>query len=194
MKTDNKPEERKPRLPLGELQALLSLTYGVAVAIGMLFQYHKYAPFGINIFEYADVFDFLIAPFSDFKILIYTLVCLIITAIAYTFDQLWMKKSPKTYHLLVFGTSKKAWFPYFQAVMMFVLLAQYLTISAQSYGNDIYENIDRSATINLRFSDNERTSATLIGKTSEVLFVKQGKKTKVIPLNALVKEFEIVPR
>jgi len=51
-----------------ELQTVITISYLFTVGIGMLFKYHKYDEFGINIFEYADVFDFLIAPFSDFFI------------------------------------------------------------------------------------------------------------------------------
>lgn len=177
-----------------ELQSILTISYGAAVAIGMLFQYHKYTPFGINIFEYADVFDFLIAPFSDPKILIYTLISLGVTASAYAADKLWINKFPKTYHKLTFGVSKKPWYAYVQAVMILTVLSQYLMLSAERYGNDIYNNIDQNATISLRFSDNERASATFIGKTSEVLFVKQGKKTIVVPISSLVKEYEIRPK
>lgn len=51
-----------------ELQTILTIAYIFSVAIGMLFTYHKYNEFNINIFDYADILDFLIAPFSDFTI------------------------------------------------------------------------------------------------------------------------------
>lgn len=56
-----------------ELQSVLTIIYLFAVGIGMLFEAEKFSEFGINIFEYADVFDFLTAPFSDAKILLYAL-------------------------------------------------------------------------------------------------------------------------
>lgn len=47
-----------------EIQTILTISYIFAVGIGMLFTFQKYSEFGINIFDYADVFDFLIAPFQ----------------------------------------------------------------------------------------------------------------------------------
>lgn len=47
---------------LGSFQVFLTLSYLFAIGIGMLFNYYKYNYFGINIFDYASVFDFLIAP------------------------------------------------------------------------------------------------------------------------------------
>ncbi len=58
---------------LKELQSIISIFYILAVAIGMVFNYQKYSEFGINIFDYADIFEFLIAPFSDTTILFFTI-------------------------------------------------------------------------------------------------------------------------
>ena len=41
-----------------EIQTVFALLYVIAVGIGMLFNYQKYSEFGINIFDYSDVFDF----------------------------------------------------------------------------------------------------------------------------------------
>ncbi len=57
-------------LIIGELQTIISISYIVAIAIGMVFLFEKYSQFGINIFDYADVFDFIIAPFADLKVLL----------------------------------------------------------------------------------------------------------------------------
>ncbi|TDS52098.1 hypothetical protein [Myroides indicus] len=51
-----------------EIQSVITLLYLFTVGIGMLFNYYKYTEFGINIFDYAGIFDFLIAPFADIKI------------------------------------------------------------------------------------------------------------------------------
>lgn len=49
-----------------EIETVITICYILAVGVGMLFNYKKFSKFGINKFDYADVFDFLIAPFSDF--------------------------------------------------------------------------------------------------------------------------------
>ena len=45
--------------------------------------------------------------------------------------------------------------------------------------------------INLKYSDNETINGILIGKTKDVIFLLQGKKVKAIPINSIIKEFEI---
>ncbi len=64
----------KYEIVIKELQTIISILYIFAVGIGMLFNFQKFSEFGINIFEFADIFDFLIAPFSDFKILLFNVV------------------------------------------------------------------------------------------------------------------------
>ncbi|MEA4809748.1 MAG: hypothetical protein VB136_10935, partial [Macellibacteroides fermentans] len=47
-----------------ELRVGSLVFYILAIGIGMLFNYTKYNNFDINIFQYSDVLDFLIIPFS----------------------------------------------------------------------------------------------------------------------------------
>lgn len=65
------------------------------VATEILFTYHKYVVFGINTFEYADVFDFLTAPFSDLKIVLLTIGSLAFVFILFKYDSLYKKKNLK---------------------------------------------------------------------------------------------------
>ncbi len=62
------------QLVIKEIQTLITLFYIIAVGIGMLFNFQKFSEFDINILEYADIFDFLIAPFSDVYILFFSIV------------------------------------------------------------------------------------------------------------------------
>jgi len=107
MLTNTKYWENTYKVILKELQPFLTLSYLIAIGIGMIFTYHKYSTFGINIFEYADVFDFLIAPFSDLKILIYTVFSLTITYLILKFDLIAERKYPTVYSKSVFGLNKK---------------------------------------------------------------------------------------
>ncbi len=52
---------------LKEIQTIITVLYLLIVGIVMLFNYHKFAEFNMNIFDYADVLDFIIAPFSILK-------------------------------------------------------------------------------------------------------------------------------
>ncbi len=97
-------------LVIKEVQTIISISYIAAVGIGMLFNYQKYILFGINIFDYADVFDFLISPFSDVKILSFTVISILLALLIAYLDVLWKKKFPEAYSRFNLGWDKKSWF------------------------------------------------------------------------------------
>lgn len=112
-----------------DLQTIISFFYLVLVAVGMFFTHKKYAVFGIDIFEYADVFDFLIAPFSDVKILLFTGITLLLLVVVILLDVLWKAKSPSSYSKLYLKIDKKSWFNSFRYFSFMLLLIFYLNIS-----------------------------------------------------------------
>lgn len=71
----------------------MTVLYLLMVGLGMLFNYQKYSEFGINIFEYADIFDFLIAPFEDVRIVYFSVIFLLIPFIFSGSILLWKKNS-----------------------------------------------------------------------------------------------------
>ncbi len=93
-----------------ELPRILPLCYLVMVCIGMLFNYFKFKHFGINIFQYASVFDFLISPFEDPTIIWFMILSPIIPIIAFITDRIWIKRFPVSYKKSSFGMSEKSWY------------------------------------------------------------------------------------
>jgi hypothetical protein len=177
-----------------ELQTIITLAYIFAVGVGMLFNYQKYAEFGINIFDYADVFDFLIAPFSDFLVLLFTLGSLLLSYIAFRFDIMWKTKFPKFYSLLNFGFDKKSWFSNFRYIALATVLIVYLYLFADIYGAISVKEIKKLDPITIMFSDGEVKKGKMIGKTKEVIFLMDGKQVEVIPISSLVKTIKIPPQ
>ena len=174
-----------------EIQTIITISYILAVGIGMLFNFHKFSVFGINIFDYADVFDFLIAPFSDFRILLFTLFSLTLSYIVFRLDLLWKRKFPKSYSKQSFGWDKKKWYNSFRYFSFAILFILYLNIAANKYGTITKEQILKQSSITIRFSDNEIKKGKMIGKTKDVIFLLTGKKVEAILITSLVKEFEI---
>ena len=174
-----------------EIQTVITILYIIAVGVGMLFNYQKFDEFGINIFDYADVFDFLIAPFSDFQILIFTIISLTIPYLIIKLILLWKRKFPKSYYKLNFGSKKTL--PnsskYFALAFIFIY---YLYISADRYGNISKDQMLNQPLIKIRFIDNEIKEGKMIGKTKEVIFLLNDEKVEAIPIISLVKEIEIV--
>lgn len=178
-------------LVLKELQTIISIIYILMVGIGMLFTFHKYARFGINIFDYADVFEFLIAPFSDYRILLFATSTFIMITLLVIFDNFWRKKHPKSYSFMAFGWDKKKWYEPFRYVLYPSLFISYLYISAIIYSKHTTEQIKASPAIALKYADDEVINGIIIGKTNDKLFLWQSGKVIAVPIHALVKEFEI---
>ena len=174
-----------------ESQVFLTVAYVVSIGIGMLFTYEKYSEFGINIFEYADVFDFLIAPFSDFKILVFTIISLIFTFLVLRMDLAYQKYFPKSYSKMTFGLDRKKWYNMIRYPSFALLFLFYLHISARSYGEMVKDEILSQTPVQVVFSDDQFQKGKVVGKTKEVLFLTDGNSVKAIPITSFVKTIEI---
>ena len=178
-------------LILKEIQTVITASYIIAVGIGMLFNYQKYSEFGINIFNYSDVFDFLIAPFSDFYILLFATASILFVSIIFKLDTLWKDKWPKSYSKINFGCDKKSWFKTYRTVLIIISFVLYLYQSADFYGRYTKDKIIIQNDISIKLADNEIKSGKLIGKTKDVIFLLNDEKVYAIPISSLVKEIRI---
>lgn len=178
-------------LVIKEVQTIISISYVAAVGIGMLFNYQKYILFGINIFDYADVFDFLISPFSDLKILSFTVVSILLALLIAYLDILWKKKFPEAYSRFNLGWDEKSWFTTLRVISTAILIVLYLIIASGVYGKISREEVLNQSLTRIRFSDDEIKSGKMIGKTNDVVFLLSDKKVEAIPITSLVKEIEI---
>lgn len=174
-----------------ELQTLITLSYVIAIGMGMLFNYNKYSEFGINVFEYSNVFDFLIAPFSDLNIVLFSVSAILVVYLFIVFDAFWKKKWPKSYSFAYFGVDKKAWFEVYRNIIFGLCFIIYLFISAKSYGRYSKEKILQLPDITIKMVDNEIKTGKPIGKTNDVIFLVQGESVYVIPFTALVREIKL---
>ena len=178
-------------LVIKEVQTIISVSYVVAVGIGMLFNYQKYILFGINIFDYADVFDFLISHFSDVKILSFTVISILLALLIAYLDILWKKKFPEAYSRFNLGWDEKSWFTTMRVISTAILIVLYLIIASGIYGKISREEVLNQPLTRIRFSDDEIKTGKMIGKTKDVVFLLSGDKVKAIPITSLVKEIEI---
>jgi len=181
----------KYEIVIKELQTIISILYIFAVGIGMLFNFQKFSEFGINIFEFVDIFDFLIAPFSDFKILLFVIISLTLTYLLFRLDVFWKAKYPKAYSKISFGWDKKNWYNSFRYLSFGLLFIYYLYLSSNKYGEISKKQILNQSTIKIRFNDNEIKTGKMIGKTRDIIFLLNDKKVEAIPITSAVKEFEI---
>lgn len=157
----------------------------------MLFSYQKYAEFNINIFDYSDVFEFLIAPFSDFDILLFSVTSLGFVFIAMRFDMFWKKKHPRSYSKASLGLERKNGYNTFRCIIFGIGFILYLYLSADFYGKFVKKEIQGQDPISIRYADNEIKKGKLIGKTTDIIFLLEGNEVAAIPITSLVKKIEI---
>ena len=182
-------EIKKSRI-LNQIQGIAPLAYAAMVAIGMLFEYHRYKAFGINIFQYADIFDFLIAPFKDFSIIGALLLISFSMYLGHSLDRL-MRRWPKFYHWANFGMSKKSWFDAYVRASFVILIFALLIYASSSLATSNYNHVKSDNNqIELLYADNEKIKGSLIGKTKEVVFLFSNDKVTIIPSTAFIKKIE----
>lgn len=177
-------------LILGDIQTILAVLYVLMIGLGMLFKYKIYAEFGINIFDYADVFDFLIAPFQDISIIIAAFLATIIPIAIIRLDFYSQRWFPKMYTVLNFGWNKKNWYNKFRMLAFWGLLVWCIFETTSGYARHIKHSIDSKENIAITYVNNEMIKGKMIGKTKEVIFLLKGKEVKVIPLS-FVKEMDV---
>lgn len=178
-------------LIIKELQTVISIAYILTVGIGMLFNYKFYAEFDINIFDYSDVFDFLLAPFADYRILLFSVLSLLISLLLLKFDSEWKKRSPRSYSRANFGWDKKSWFKTFRYGSFAFCFIIYLFASADIYGRHTKKDVLAEPPVQVTFADNQTKSGIMIGKTLDVIFLKIDSKIEAIPITAQVKNISI---
>lgn len=178
-------------LVIKEIQTSLTVAYIITVGIGMLFQFQYYSEFGINIFDFADIFEFLLAPFADFRILLFSLGSISFSLILFQMDTRWRSKFPQNYSRMNFGWDKKPWFNAYRAVAFSFLFLTYLYLAADTYGANASEEVKKDDPIALRFMDNEMISGIMIGNTTSVIFILRNDKVTAIPMGSMIKEFEL---
>jgi hypothetical protein len=178
-------------LILKEIQTIITILYLLMVGIGMLFNYKKYAKFKINIFEYADVFDFLIAPFQDNRIILVSVLATLVPLGLIWLDRFLRKRAPKLYQWVNLGLGNRSWYEKLKVLFFSGLLFYFIFEAANGYANFIANNTDFLQTISLKYTDDEQVEGKLIGKTKEVIFLLTDNKVKIIPLTSIVKEIEV---
>ncbi|WP_193323767.1 hypothetical protein [Marinifilum sp. N1E240] len=179
-------------LIIKELQSVVTVFYLFMVGMGMLFKHQKFSEFGINIFQYADVFDFLIAPFQDFIIVLFTFASLTLIYLLYKFDKFLEKKFPKSYSVFSFGLSRKSWHTTYKKITFMLGLMAYLYFAADYYGELSHSSINSKEKYKIHYIDSKTISGNLIGKNNNVIFLWVNQRVKILPITDAIRVMEIV--
>jgi len=162
------------------------------VGLGMLFHHQKYSEFGINIFQYADVLYFLIAPFEDIRILLLSTFIFALHFVATTTDNAMQRKTPRLYKIFNLGLESKTWHKTFGRVIGIIMVPVLLAMYANAYGETTKKRIIESSKFTtLHFNSNDSITGKFIGKTDTVLFLLHENVVKAIPIASTVKAIDI---
>lgn len=173
-----------------DLQGYITLSYLGGVAVGMMFDYQYYKRFAIDIFEYSDILDFLLTPVRNLEVIVFVLATLGIVWTLFKLDDIWKKRSPKSYNR--FNLIK--WQKNSRSFMYGLSVVLYLFIAAGIYGEEKYKRFLKTPDpVSLTFESGSKTiSGSLIGKNKDYLFLQDADSTvKAIPINADVQEIVI---
>ena len=178
---ENETQKNTYERVTGELSRFLPIGYLIMVIIGMIFNYFRFDMFGLNIFQYASVFDFLISPFEDMHILLFIFGSMLLVLFTMKMDKLWKKHFPKSYKKWTFKWTERSW--YKPASYIFVITA-YIFYGAYFYGVYTYNAVPQKKDITVRYQNNETLTGKQIGKVGNALFLLCGEKVKIIPATA----------
>jgi hypothetical protein len=178
-------------LVLKELQNVLTFGYISLIIIGMIFEATYYYHFGINIFEYSDILDFLLAPFRR-PISIYMLLFIIgLSALTYRMDVYTQKRYPKLHRVfnlylydIPFMKRNRIWVFIIMAIILLFVYANLIGAEARN------ELPDLPADIEVVFSDTNVPSLTgrKIGQNQQYIFVLEAEeKVRIIPIDSDVR-------
>ena len=178
-----------------DTQGYITLSYLGAVIVGMIFDYNYYSNFGINIFEYADILDFLLAPVKNPEMLVFVIITFTLVSGFFWLDRRWVKKYPKTYSKLNFGLQSKPYFSKYRTAVFLASLFLYLILTASIYSPIQLRKFEKSnELIEVIYDSNteEKTVGKLIGKNSDYIFIKETNGTiKAIPVHTDVRGITI---
>ena len=91
------------RFILREPSLTLTLSYLVLIIIGMVFSYHYYLNWGIDVFQYATISDFILAPFKDAIVLLFAFISILLSWLVFELSKKMEQKFPKLSGILWLG-------------------------------------------------------------------------------------------
>jgi hypothetical protein len=180
-------EQRSLLTYLESSKAYLGVLYMAFVAIGMLFEYQRYRVYGINIFMFADIFDFFVAPLRDYNAVLYILISMLLIYMLLKADEALLKNKPRFYDRSTFGMARKSWFPLVRTLSYAALCILYLYISSLILAKRTQHTLLNTKNENLTFRSNDDRvfSGYIIGRAKENLIIYRDRHITIVPLNGI---------
>ncbi|MEO1435623.1 MAG: hypothetical protein AAFV80_08820 [Bacteroidota bacterium] len=172
------------------IQEVFSVSYIVLLLCGMIMDYTDYAIYGVNIFSYSNILDFLLSPFKRIEIV---LPVAIVFAFSFFRQQYAIRKAtPEEIELL--RNAPRRFSIYFEIIMTISLvigfsIGNYLG-GKHRVQNRIEEGYSNST---LEMIDGSTQDIYLFGKNNSYLFFFSDQETemKIMPIPNNVKVIQV---
>jgi|GEM_PF-4101604 hypothetical protein len=169
-----------------DLSLSLSIAYIALIGIGMLFSNQYYSMWGIDIFQFAGISDFLLAPFRDLLVFLFVLVSIAGSFIAIRFSRKLDRKYPHLakYWNLGIHTESKNYNRYMNFNLVMGSLV-YLHLSSVIFA--IIRSIDvkkhpEKHRVEIEMEDHSIRPCLLLGITEEFAIILNEKEGRISAL------------
>ncbi len=173
-----------------EFQGIISFGYVILIILGMLFESIYYSQFGINIFHYSGILDFLLVPFRRPTVLL-ILIGLSLFWYFYfiTLYNFLKKKSPKIQKVFYIKIHKNG--NYLKSQIKWLITFFIITTIAWAYVTSKKEKENlykKEIDLSIEYESNSNSSSIkgkMIGKNDLNIFLLDiNNKVQIIPLNS----------
>ncbi len=183
---DNKTSENPFQLFFKEPQRFLGIAYLLLILLGMLQEGVYYSTFKINIFEYSEVFDFLMAPFRHSISIVILCFLFFVSYALYLFDLFLQKNHPRIHDILNWRVNKKEWFQAYRIAAFSFFFLSFLFYYFMYNSNKQKNNLLAKETTNVKIvfdsQQNNYLVANKIGATTNYIFIlDKEKQVQVVP-------------
>lgn len=178
-----------------DISLALSLSYIALIAIGIIFNSAYYLFFRINIIQYSDISDFLLAPFRDPFILIFTIGTIVFVHYNNIFDHWLEEKHPEIHQVFYKGLDKEKFQKWYSSSNgMSLVIVFYVCSIAMLYARfqatkvkDGENNYIHVVTKDNKFEPSD--TLYFVGKNNGFTFLynKSKKQTNIIPMSDVLR-------
>jgi hypothetical protein len=181
------------------IQDVFSLGYLLLILLGMLHEFLFFRKFGLNVFDYYDIIDFLLVPLKNAFILLFFVSLILLSLFLIALDEYWERKHPSSYRMVSFGLNTRPWWPLWRQIQFVLIVLLYTWFAAKGYAHVKHELIlqrpeNRQITIDFLGEGPEKDmhNATKIGQNKDFLFILPDSSNRVlaIPLNSNILTIE----
>ena len=177
-----------------DISLSLTLSYVALVAIGIIFNSAYYLFFRINIIQYSDISDFLLAPFRDPFILIFTIGTIVFLHYNNIFDNWLEENHPKIHQSFYMGLDKEKFQQWYASKGMVLAIISYTCLVSGFYGIFQFNKVKKGKRdyTHVIMKDNKfEPTDTLyfIGKNNGFVFLynKNKQQTNAIPMSDVLR-------